>query len=736
MANKYLTGLVAGLLIGAFVLAPMWVIANHSTLRVDPFNAVPVNPSGQTTAAFPTLLREQLEHELSQTLGRLHHAWVYSGGVHATAGGLTSASFATEAFVPERVNQTATAITYPASANDICWTIISSDNNGITGWTRVGTTAYYVKCQGSTTPTLPALPANSAYLMRVTVTGSAIAAVAPVGPRSPIVDVDVTRFPGADIGAQINAAIAAMPDAWRNETGSGGAVLRIPPGTHSFSTPIVTGDRQSFCLEGAGSYTHNSYLGGNNMQAASHLVYTGAGTAITIGHASTPSQGVCLRNFKLTTPSNAINVDVTNQVQHLRIEGVHMIGPTSARIGIGLQLRDNVTNCVISQSQIENYGTGILLGGYNNACMFIHNQILRNDVGMHFSSTFVGGGFASYPSNGVLILGNAIEINDAVGIDIEDGRNISIIGNYFEGSGTAGGRIIRLGNVAGKAPAGTVINANYLTRGGAGGDYAIALVRASDTSIMHNSTGDPATVAMVHNPYPGTPLSTNTAIGWNDTNGSPAVISAMSGVSFLENHGAITANAGTATTGDNFTTKNNDRTTINAIGTGEVGLGRPAIANTRLTIDGGSSTTHKMLTVMNNTRTGLQIDEDGRAGVGRDAVSGTRVVIDGGAATTEAQLQVRNDTRTGLGVSKDGEVGVGRTAVAGTILYVDGGSSTGSDMLMVKNNTLIGLQVQDDGIVIMEQLKTTGAATGKSVVCVDLATGRLYASSTGTDCSN
>lgn len=41
-----------------------------------------------------------------------------------------------------------------------------------------------------------------------------------------------------------------------------------------------------------------------------------------------------------------------------------------------------------------------------------------------------------------------------------------------------------------------------------------------------------------------------------------------------------------------------------------------------------------------------------------------------------------------------------------------------------------GAQVNIDG------LKTTGAATGKKVVCVDTATGRLYASSTGTDCSN
>ena len=40
------------------------------------------------------------------------------------------------------------------------------------------------------------------------------------------------------------------------------------------------------------------------------------------------------------------------------------------------------------------------------------------------------------------------------------------------------------------------------------------------------------------------------------------------------------------------------------------------------------------------------------------------------------------------------------------------------------------------GVVNVNSLKTTGAAGGKKVVCVDTTTGQLYASSTGTDCSN
>jgi len=40
------------------------------------------------------------------------------------------------------------------------------------------------------------------------------------------------------------------------------------------------------------------------------------------------------------------------------------------------------------------------------------------------------------------------------------------------------------------------------------------------------------------------------------------------------------------------------------------------------------------------------------------------------------------------------------------------------------------------GAIIFGDLKTTGSASSKKVVCVDTSTGRLYASSTGVDCSN
>ncbi len=57
-------------------------------------------------------------------------------------------------------------------------------------------------------------------------------------------------------------------------------------------------------------------------------------------------------------------------------------------------------------------------------------------------------------------------------------------------------------------------------------------------------------------------------------------------------------------------------------------------------------------------------------------------------------------------------------------------------VLTTDSTPLERMRVKADGTVSIEDLKTTGAATGKKVVCVDTSTGVLYASSTGTDCSN
>ncbi len=72
-----------------------------------------------------------------------------------------------------------------------------------------------------------------------------------------------------------------------------------------------------------------------------------------------------------------------------------------------------------------------------------------------------------------------------------------------------------------------------------------------------------------------------------------------------------------------------------------------------------------------------------------------------------------------------------------TGIYLGAASGTGSNVSQIQTEDSGGAQLRlGTGDIIFGALKTTGAATGKKVVCVDTTTGKLYASSTGVDCSN
>ena len=192
--------------------------ANHGTLRSDVVNTNPIDSAGQTTAAFATQLREHLDHELAQRLAVYSAPFVSQeeACLHGTSPSLTSAPFACIAYTPHRIHQTATAITYNAVANDVCWTILSADDDGIAGWTRVGTTAYYYDCEGDVTPNRPDLPPNSVWLMRVIITASAIAQVEELYQLYPYGVDQAERFP----------SFASALDEY-NDAGDPAIVLRV-----------------------------------------------------------------------------------------------------------------------------------------------------------------------------------------------------------------------------------------------------------------------------------------------------------------------------------------------------------------------------------------------------------------------------------------------------------------------------------------------------------------------------
>lgn len=73
----------------------------------------------------------------------------------------------------------------------------------------------------------------------------------------------------------------------------------------------------------------------------------------------------------------------------------------------------------------------------------------------------------------------------------------------------------------------------------------------------------------------------------------------------------------------------------------------------------------------------------------------------------------------------------------GINLATGGGGGKWSNGLVINDVTSGGAAIwTKSGIILFEDLKTTGSAASKKVVCVDTSNGRLYASSTGTDCSN
>lgn len=66
-------------------------------------------------------------------------------------------------------------------------------------------------------------------------------------------------------------------------------------------------------------------------------------------------------------------------------------------------------------------------------------------------------------------------------------------------------------------------------------------------------------------------------------------------------------------------------------------------------------------------------------------------------------------------------------------IFADG---NGEDLFRGYNAATLKFRLDANGNIISVPLKTTGSAGSKNVVCVDVSTGQLFASSTGTDCSN
>lgn len=331
--------------------------ADHSALRNDTFNTLPDSHAG----SFRTDGQRFWDHEAAQRDERHFFAFIYSGGLHvasgACAGGIcTSPAFSTEAFVPERVNQSPTAIAYSAiGTGDVCWVIISSDNNGITGWTRVGTTAYYYQCEGDTTPNEPSLPPNSASLMRVSISANAITSVRDMRNRSPFFStVDIAMLPTPGVvgrGIRVRDSIRGL---WMDE------------GSQWFSLSGRTVNVEEF----GASPTATAAVNSTAIQAAIDAVASTGGRILVPQRYAT--------NVALATPN--VHIEFVG----LGPETSAIINATSDVFSLGSHILPN--NLVIRDMTLES-GTGgghifVVAGSNQIGGMVLSNLYLlqRNDA--------------------------------------------------------------------------------------------------------------------------------------------------------------------------------------------------------------------------------------------------------------------------------------------------------------------------------------------------------------------
>lgn len=94
--------------------------------------------------------------------------------------------------------------------------------------------------------------------------------------------------------------------------------------------------------------------------------------------------------------------------------------------------------------------------------------------------------------------------------------------------------------------------------------------------------------------------------------------------------------------------------------------------------------------------------------------------------------------RVGAAATTQG-LDIWQTAADGIVHFDNRHDNAASSMIFrtrALGTPLTNLTLTADGLVSVESLKATGSAGSKAVVCVDTTTGKLYASSTGTDCSN
>lgn len=251
-----------------------------------------------------------------------------------------------------------------------------------------------------------------------------------------------TSFPGANIGAQVNAAVASIPAGI-------GATVMIPAGTFDFNTPIVL-NKANIGLCGQGPGTTLNYTGGPGTFALTlgngspstvrkyHLcdmTITGGGLgAVGVFVHRNISQATIIERLSVSGFATQIQVGEGLSSAYAGVIRDCELTVANGQIGIDLVFRAHAwtltDNWIIGDFNPLSTGVGVKVRGSANVRLI--NNVIEGNTGDNVYLAVSG----ADPTQATYLAGNYFE-GCALDVSVTAGvLNTIITGNYFFGNPT------------------------------------------------------------------------------------------------------------------------------------------------------------------------------------------------------------------------------------------------------------------------------------------------------------